>query len=75
MSSACWRISGSFEKLDFMFAKGKLSLEMDGTEPKINLEQYMELKGARHPMLERESCVPLDFQIGRGIRGSYHHWS
>lgn len=57
------------EKLDFMFAKGKLSLEMEGTEPKINLEQYMELKGARHPMLEKESCVPLDFGIGKGIRG------
>lgn len=57
------------QKLDFMFAKGKLSLEMDAVEPKINLEQYMELKGARHPMLEKESCIPLDFQIGRGIRG------
>lgn len=57
------------EKLDFIFAKGKLSLEMDGTEPKINLEQYMELKGARHPMLDKASCVPLDFQIGKGIRG------
>ena len=57
------------QKLDFMFAKGKLSLEMDAVEPKINLEQYMELNGARHPMLEKESCVPLDFQIGRGIRG------
>lgn len=57
------------EKLDFMFAKGKLSLDMDGIEPKINLEQYMEIKKARHPMLEKESCVPLDFQIGRGTRG------
>lgn len=57
------------EKLDFIFVKGKLSLEMDGTEPKINLEQYMELKGARHPMLDKASCVPLDFQIGKGIRG------
>lgn len=57
------------EKLDFIFAKGKLSLEMDGTEPKINLEQYMELKGARHPMLDKASCVPLDFQIGKEIRG------
>ena len=45
------------EKLDFIFAKGKLSLEMDGTEPKINLKQYMELKGARHPMLDKASCV------------------
>ena len=57
------------EKLDFIFEKGKMSLEMDGTEPKINLEQYMELKGARHPMLDKASCVPLDFQIGKGIRG------
>ena len=57
------------QKLDFMFAKGKLSLEMDAVEPKINLEQYMELKGARHPMLDKASCVPLDFQIGKGIRG------
>ena len=57
------------EKLDFMFAKGKLSVEMDGVEPQINLKQYMVLKGARHPMLEKENCVPLDFEIGKGIRG------
>lgn len=57
------------EKLDFMFAKGRLSLDMDAVEPEINLDHYISLKQARHPMLPRESCVPLDFEIGRGSRG------
>ena len=57
------------EKLDFMFAKGRLSLDMDAVNPKINLNHYIRLKGARHPMIPRESCVPLDFEIGRENRG------
>lgn len=55
--------------LDFIFAKGKLSQEMDGIEPSINLDRYIRIKGGRHPMLEQETCVPLDFSIGNGIRG------
>lgn len=53
------------EKLDFMFAKGRLSLDMDASAPKINLEHYIRLEKARHPMLSEETCVPLDFEIGR----------
>lgn len=56
-------------KLDFIFAKGKLSLDMDGVEPGINTEQYLELQGARHPLLPKETCVPLDFRLGKGKRG------
>lgn len=57
------------EKLDFIFAKGRLSLDMDAVEPEINMEHYIRLKKARHPMLSGEACVPLDFEIGRGTRG------
>ncbi|MBS7009322.1 endonuclease MutS2 [Anaerostipes sp.] len=57
------------EKLDFMFAKGRLSLDMDAVEPEINLEHYIRLEKARHPMLSGESCVPLDFEIGKSSRG------
>lgn len=56
-------------KLDFIFAKGKLSAEMDGIEPHINTDRYIRLKEARHPLLQKESCVPLDFAIGNGRRG------
>lgn len=55
--------------LDFIFAKGKLSLAMDGIEPRINLEHFIDLSGARHPMISKEQCVPLDFKIGNGIKG------
>lgn len=57
------------EKLDFIFSKGKLSMEIDGTEPEINTERYMDLKDARHPLMDREVCRPIQFQIGNGIRG------
>ena len=55
--------------LDFVFAKAKLSLDMDASEPAINLDRYISITGARHPMLERETCVPLDFEAGRGTSG------
>ena len=55
--------------LDFMFAKGKLSAEMDAVEPDMNLDGRIILKEARHPLLSKESCIPLDFSIGGEKRG------
>ncbi len=57
------------EKLDFIFAKGKLSVDYDGTEPAINTERYVRLKDGRHPLMEKSSAVPLQFEIGKGING------
>ena len=56
-------------KLDFMFAKGKLSLDQQAVEPAINTTRYIRLENARHPLLPREVCVPLDFELGRHLRG------
>ncbi len=55
--------------LDFVFAKGKMSVDMKAVEPTINLNRYISIKGARHPLLRKEECVPLDFTIGDGTRG------
>lgn len=57
------------EKLDFAFSKGKLSLALEGTEPHINTERRICLKDARHPLMDRTISIPLQFQIGEGIRG------
>ena len=57
------------EKLDFDFSKGKLSLEYGGIQPEINTSRKICLKEARHPFLEKKTCVPLDFEIGDGIHG------
>lgn len=56
-------------KLDFIFAKGKLSAGMQASEPNINMDRFIFLKSARHPMLKESECVPLDFEIGCGVRG------
>lgn len=57
------------EKLDFIFSKGKLSLDMDAIEPKINTERKIRLTGARHPLMEQNTAVPLEFEIGPEVRG------
>lgn len=57
------------EKLDFIFSKGKLSVDMDAREPQINTQRRIVLKDARHPLMEQKICVPLQFEIGNGISG------
>lgn len=59
----------TMEKLDFAFSKGKLSLELGATAPTINTERRIVLKKARHPLMDREVCVPQDFSVGSCYRG------
>lgn len=57
------------EKLDFIFSKGKLSIDLDCTSPEINLERKIVLEKARHPLMDKAINVPLDFSIGETERG------
>ena len=57
------------ERLDFIFSKGKLSLALNAAEPLINTERRIILEGARHPLMEQKSCVPLQFSLGGETRG------
>ena len=57
------------EKLDFIFSKGKLSIDMDATEPMINTERRIKLMEARHPLMDKNIAVPLQFDIGEKVRG------
>lgn len=59
----------TMEKLDFVFSKAKLSMELDAAEPRINTARRIEIAGGRHPLMEREICVPLQFSIGDGVCG------
>lgn len=59
----------TIEKLDFIFAKGKLSMDYDGIEPRINTERYISLTDGRHPLMDKGVNVPLQFEIGKGING------
>lgn len=57
------------EKLDFIFSKGKLSIDMDASEPAINTGRRIHLEEARHPLMEKAIAVPLQFDIGEEVRG------
>ena len=52
------------EKLDFIFSKGKLSVDLNCSEPHINLERRIVLKNARHPLMDPGIAVPLNFSLG-----------
>lgn len=57
------------EKLDLILSKGKLSIDMDAAEPVINTERRIRLSDARHPLMDRNIAVPLQFDIGEKARG------
>lgn len=52
-------------RLDFAFAKGKLSIKMRGIEPKLNEDKYINIKNGRHPLLETDKVVPSTIYLGR----------
>lgn len=57
------------EKLDFIFSKGKLSMDLDAIEPAVNTERRIVLKDARHPLMDKAVNVPLQFETGGDVRG------
>lgn len=57
------------EKLDYIFSKGKLSMDMVACEPEITLKRKILLKNARHPLMDRNTSVPLQFKLGEDVRG------
>jgi DNA mismatch repair protein MutS2 len=60
--AANYRIYG---ELDFILARGYLSLSLKGREPFLNEEGYIQINGGRHPFLSPENVVPLDINLGR----------
>lgn len=51
--------------LDFIFAKAKLSKQMKAITPKINEEKKIELKQARHPLIDMQKVVPITLTLGK----------
>lgn len=57
------------ERLDFILSKGRLSMELDAAEPAVNTDRRIRLAEARHPLMDRNTSVPLQFEIGGNTRG------
>ena len=51
--------------LDFIFAKAKLAMEQNATEPLFNTDHYIQIRKGRHPLLNKKKAVPIDVQLGK----------
>ena len=49
--------------LDVIFAKAKLSYNMDGMEPALS-DGALRLNKARHPLLPKDTAVPISVELG-----------
>lgn len=59
----------TMETLDFLFAKGKLSISMQARPVSINTARRIRMENARHPLISRDSAVPLNFEAGGDNKG------
>ena len=49
--------------LDTIFARGRLSLNMEASQPRLS-EKYLRLQKARHPLLDKKTAVANDLELG-----------
>lgn len=54
--------------LDFILAKSRLAMQMNAINPNISDDNYMELRKARHPLIDKDKIVPIDFFIGKKFK-------
>lgn len=52
-------------ELDYIFAKGMLSREMNAVSPKLNRNGYINIIRGRHPLIDREKVVPSNLWMGK----------
>ena len=52
-------------ELDFINAKGRLSVMMDGAEPQLNDENIIDIRTGRHPLIPADKVVPTNIELGR----------
>ena len=51
-------------EFDFIFARGSLAKSMKASEPKFNNRGYLNVKRARHPLIDAKKVVPIDITLG-----------
>ena len=59
----------AMEIFDVLFAKAKLSAQMKAVPVEIGGMRRLDIRKARHPLLDADSCVPLDFEMDENTSG------
>ncbi len=52
-------------ELDFIFAKARLSKDLNCSEPVFNTKGIVNLKEARHPLIDKNKVVPINIMLGK----------
>ena len=52
------------QRLDFLFAKGRLACNMKASKPEINDDGLVNMRKARHPLIDPKKVVPIDIALG-----------
>jgi DNA mismatch repair protein MutS2 len=53
--------------IDFIFAKAKYAIELDAILPKISEQKQINLIGARHPLISKDTVVPINIELGKSF--------
>lgn len=56
--------ANALTELDFIFAKASLALDMNASRPFYNIYGHVNLKKARHPLLDKSKVVPINIKLG-----------
>jgi dsDNA-specific endonuclease/ATPase MutS2 len=59
----------AMETLDVVFAKAKLSAQMEAVPVFITADRKISIQKGRHPLIDRNVCVPLDFESDDNCSG------
>ena len=51
-------------QLDVIFAKSKLAYRMNAGAPSMNEDGIVELRNARHPLIDKQKVVPISLRLG-----------
>lgn len=51
-------------ELDFIFARAQLAKSQNATEPRFKRDRIIDIKKARHPLIDKHKVVPIDIRIG-----------
>ena len=51
-------------QLDYIFARAALARDMDASCPQFNEEGKIDIRKGRHPLLKKDSVVPIDITLG-----------
>lgn len=54
-------------ELNLIFAKAQLAYRMKATMPLMNNEGIVELKNARHPLIDKNKVVPISISVGENF--------